>query len=275
MSDFELDYNISFDSWFEIIEGHEVVNIKRLASAFDKTEDDCIKTLIRNRELFKGDHFEFSGIMSVNSQTGANQKRSRGRPRKEHYLTRNGCLMFVSQLEYQSYEEGTRKFIVAFKRWLTATAGKVLDGQLAPADSGKYIWSEERNTAKSNHKLCMSYVKQFEVPKYPGVNPREIYKRESRAINEDVAGTHISQLSDKMNASGLHAKNEAYVADMALIEAGVDFGTRHPIIKSVLDASYPGRCLCNYLLTDSEKARVKKNLPESQKGLADFTAVVV
>ena len=264
----------NFDSWFEWINGKYLVNVKRLAKEFGKTEDDCIKILTRNPELFKGEHFEFTPKMSVNSESALNQKRKSGRPQKDHYLTRDGCLAFVNRLDYNRYDADISNFIIRFQKWLIKTAADVIDGKVFQTYVRPVLWNKEREESKSNHKICMAYVKTYEVPRGHWINPREPYQRESREINVDVAGVHIRGLSDKLSASGLRIKNDAYITDMALMEAGIEFEPRHQIVKNVLDTTYQIRHIEDMLLTTTEQARIRKQIPECQTGISDFMAVV-
>lgn len=274
MSDLPAVNSVVFSSWFETREGKELVNIKRLAKAFGKEEKHYIEIISNASEIFKGEHFEFSRVRREKSVRSQNQKITRGRPQKDHYLTRDGCLAFLNRLDYNRYDPEIGSFIIAFQKWLISTAGKVLDGKLVTAESIPLNYHEERAGTKNNHKLLMRTLKNREIPKFIGrINPRKIYQRESSAINEDVAGVHIHGLSDKMNPTGLHIKNDAYVADIALIEAGIECQPRHNVVKKVLDASYPSRSLPDMLLTSEEKARISRKCPESQSGLSDFTAV--
>lgn len=263
-----------FKSWFETIDGKELVNVKRLAEAFGKTEDDSIKLITRTHELFIGDHFEFTGVVSVKSECAPIAKPRRGRPQKDHYLTRNGCLMFVSQLEYQSYSDETKEFIVSFKRWLTQTAGRVMDGKLiSPPNMDKLSYTDARRSVSDGHKELMQAVKEHEAPNFPG-NSRYPYQRECIAINEDVAGVHVKGINDQLNTDGLRIKNYACVADIALIEGGVDFTARHPVVKKVLNRYFPTRSLPEMTMTPEEKARLARKCPETQKSIGEYTAVV-
>ena len=269
---------INFDSWFEVIEGKRLVNIQKLANAFEKTEKDCIEIIRNGLELFEGDHFEFSGLMPEKSHTYhtfQNQKRSRGRPQKHHYLTRNGCLMFVSQLEYQAYEEGVRKFIIAFKRWLTKTGGDVLDGKLVRTEK-TLSYHEERLNAATHHKHLSALLTQKIIPILPkSINPRTVYQQESRMLNEVSIGEHIHRSNDKLNQTGLHAKNTAYTSDITLLEAGItNHSFRRDTVQHVVDRLYPDRNKNDMLLTDQEKARLVRKCPDSQRGISDFLAVV-
>jgi hypothetical protein len=265
---------VKFDSWFERVDDKDLVNIKRLAEAFNKLEDDCIKIVTRSPKLFKGEHFEFTGKMSVKSDNAQNPKPTRGRPQKDHYLTRDGCLVFLNRLDYNRYDPDISEFIIRFQKWLIKTASDVLDGNLIHSHVKPLIWSQEREESKSNHKICMIYVKTYEVPKGHWTNSREPYQRESREINVDVVGVHIKGLSDKLSASGLRIKNDAYITDMALMEAGIEFENRHQIVKNVLDTTYQTRHIEDLLLTTTEQARIRKQIPECQTGIYDFMAVV-
>jgi len=262
MSDFITVNSTVFNSWFETIQGKELVNIKRLAEAFDKEEKHCIEIVTENTKIFIGEHFEFS-----RQKTG-----KRGRPEKDHYLTRDGCLAFLNRLDYNRYDPVISNFIIEFQKWIVSTAGKVIDGKLTPAQNLKLNYTEERVAASDNHKLLMASVKKYEAPKYPSKSHLP-YQRESRAINEDVAGVHIKGLNDKLNSVGLRIKNEAYVADRALMEVGIPFETRHPVVRRVLDSSYPRRELTDMLMSTEQRARISNKCPESQRGISDFCAV--
>jgi hypothetical protein len=134
MSDFLTVNNTVFNTWFEIVNGKELVNLKRLAEAFGKSNKDCIEILTKSQELFKGTHFEFSGMIPQNSQNPLNGKHAGGRPQKDHYLTRDGCLAFINLLDYNRYDPDVSRFIIEFQKWLIKTAGERIDGKLISSE---------------------------------------------------------------------------------------------------------------------------------------------
>lgn len=272
MSDFITVNSTVFDSWFETIEGKDLVNIKRLAQAFDKTEDHCIEIVLKSRDLFKEEHFEFTRQNRVNSDSAPIEKRKRGRPQKDHYLTRDGCLAFLNRLDYNRYDPVISNFIIEFQKWIVRTAGQVIDKKLVPVATSQLNYIEERIGASDRHNLLMAAVKQFEAPKYPNKS-REPYQRESRAVNIDVTGVHIHDTNNLLNSVGLHIKNEAYDARRVLIFAGVDYEHRNVVVRQYLDATYPNREIEDMLLTVEQKARISRKCPASQRGIGDFTAV--
>ena len=152
-----------FASWFETRGGKELINIKVLATAFDKSEHSCIKIVTKNVALFIGDHFEFTSLMDVNSKNALNPKIGVGRHRKDHYLTRNGCLMFIAQLDYNRYENERKDLIVLFKRWLVTTAGDVIDGKSASENlffDPANLKNKPKEIAKDNNLRRTLFVKK-------------------------------------------------------------------------------------------------------------------
>jgi len=61
---------------------------------------------------------------------------------------------------------------------------------------------------------------------------------------------------------------------LGIMRVGIDFETRHAVIKDMLDEQYPGRIEMDIFLTTEERARISRKCPESQKGISDFVAVV-
>ena len=189
-------------------------------------------------------------------------------------LTGEGVLIYTARLGIGSIPEDRQNLVIRTVQFMAQSAMNVIQQELIQSHVKPLIWSKERKETKSNHKLCMGYVKAFEVPKGQWKNPHEPYQRESREINVDVAGVHIRGLSDKLSASGLRIKNDAYITDMALMEAGIEFEPRHQIVKNVLDTTYQIRHIEDMLLTTTEQARIRKQIPECQTGISDFMAVV-
>jgi hypothetical protein len=189
-------------------------------------------------------------------------------------LTGEGVLIFTARLGIERLSEDRQDKIIRTVQFMAKSAMDVIEGRVVPAIDIK-SWREERVGNRENHKLTMSYVKRYEVPKIkPGENPFDLFPKESRAINEDAIGVHINGASDKLNAIGLHMKNDAHVQDRALMRVGIDFETRHAVIKDMLDEQYPGRIEMDIFLTTEERARISRKCPESQKGISDFVAVV-
>ncbi|MBN1166286.1 MAG: hypothetical protein JXA44_04055 [Methanospirillaceae archaeon] len=188
-------------------------------------------------------------------------------------LNRDGVIGILMKLDYQRIKDPERRErIISFQKWAKHTLGKALFSS-SVKHSNPAIWKRERAEIKSTEKLCMEYVKRYEVPKQVWRNPRDPYQRENREVNVDTIGVHIRGLSDKLNEDGLQIKNEAYLIDMSLMEAGIDFDPRHQIIRNTLQLTHGIRCPETLLLTVTEQERLKKQLPASQTGIFDFVAV--
>ena len=188
-------------------------------------------------------------------------------------LTGEGVLIYTARLGIGKIPEDRQNKIIRIVQFMAKSAMGVIEGTLKPVIDVK-SWKEERLGNSVNHKLTMSYVQRYEVPKAKkGTNTREFFPREARAINEDVIGIHIKNASDHLNAVGLHIKNDAHVQDRALMRVGVDFETRHELIKEMLDEAYPGRVELDVFLTSEQKARIERKCPESQAGISDFMVV--
>jgi hypothetical protein len=189
-------------------------------------------------------------------------------------LTGEGVLIYTARLGIGSIPEDRQNLVIRTVQFMAQSAMDVIQRNQVPHYVRPVLWNKERVETKSNEKLCMEYVKKYEVPKQVWRNPRDPYQRENREVNVDTIGVHIHGLSDKLNENGLQIKNEAYVIDMALMEAGVDFEPRHQIVKNTLNITHQHRCPENLLLTVTEQERLKKQLPASQTGISDFMAVV-
>lgn len=241
-------------------DGKKLYPVFAVGNKFGYSEKNALEAFRTNLKFLKGNHYSpkirrYQRAVSVPCLTG------------------EGVLIYSSRLGIERLPEDRQDKIIRTVQFMAKAAMGVLDGSLVPRFDIS-IWKEERLANSINHRLTMGYVKKYEVPKSPpGSNPHDLYPRESRAINEDALGIHIKGASDKLNVVGLHIKNDAHVADRALMEAGIEFETRHKIVRSVLDNSYPNRTIEDLLLTTEEKARITRKCPASQRGISDFTAV--
>ena len=195
--------NDDFSSWFEIKDGKQLMSIKVLAQAFHKTEKNCVKILFRNKELFIGDHLEFASMTETNLKNKLNSKLRAGRNRKDHYLTRNGCLMFISQLDYTRYDDERKDLIVLFKRWLVTTAGDVIDGNAVSTNlffDPANLKNEPKEIAKDNNLRRILFIKKVREAHPSGPNT---FRRLNELAHNDQ---RLIEGSDTPFQQGWHKK---------------------------------------------------------------------
>ena len=241
-------------------DGERLYPVPRVGEMYGYSRDESLQAFQRNKKFLKGNHYsvklkEYERAVFVPCLTG------------------EGVLIYTARLGIGKIPEDRQNKIIRTVQFMAKSAMGVIEGTLKPVIDVK-SWKEERLGNSVNHKLTMSYVQRYEVPKAKkGTNTHDLFPREARAINEDAIGVHIKNASDHLNAVGLHIKNDAHVQDRALMRVGVDFETRHELIKDMLDEAYPGRVELDIFLTGEQKARIERKCPESQKGISDFVAV--
>jgi len=241
-------------------EGKRLYPVYAIGAMYGYSEKNALEVFRTNSKFLEGNHYSlkirrFKNMVSV------------------PFLTGEGVLIYTARLGIGRIPEDRQNKIIRIVQFMAKSAMGVIDGTLKPVIDIK-SWREERRGNSINHKLTMSYVQRYEVPKVKkGTNIRELYQREAAAINEDTIGVHIKGASDKLNAVGLHIKNDAHVQDRALMRVGIDFETRHELIKEMLDEAYPGRIEMDIFLTSEQKARIDRKCPDSQRGICDFMAV--
>lgn len=249
------------DITFVIYKGKKLYPVQKVGEMYGYNQHDSLQAFNSNLKFLDGNHYRL-------------KLRLYERAVSVPCLTGEGILIYTARLGIGRIPEDRQNKIIRTVQFMAKSAMDVIEGRVVPAIDIK-SWREERLGNRENHKLTMSYVKRYEVPKIkPGENPFDLFPKESRAINEDAIGVHINGASDKLNAIGLHMKNDAHVQDRALMRVGIDFETRHAVIKDMLDEQYPGRIEMDIFLTAEERARISRKCPESQKGISDFVAVV-
>lgn len=241
-------------------DGKRLYPVPKVGEMYGYNQHDSLQAFQSNRKFLEGNYYRL-------------KLRLYERAVFVPCLTGEGALIYTARLGIGKIPEDRQNKIIRTVQFMAKSAMGVIEGTLKPVIDVK-SWKEERLGNSVNHKLTMSYVQRYEVPKAKkGTNTREFFPREARAINEDAIGIHIKNASDHLNAVGLHIKNDAHVQDRALMRVGVDFETRHELIKEMLDEAYPGRVELDVFLTSEQKARIERKCPESQAGISDFMVV--
>lgn len=240
-------------------EGMKLYPVYSVGKIYGYNKKSADQVFERNKDFLEGNYF----ILTV---------KTNGRKTSVACLTTEGIWIYTSRLSVREIPPDRQKKIIKVIQFMARTAQGVVDGKLVPTKQVTINYLEERAIAKDGHNLLMAAVKRFESPKFQ-LNSQEPYQRESRAVNIDTMGIHIKGSNDKLNAVGLHIKNEAYNARRVLLHAGIDYEHRCIAVREFLDASYPNRDITDMLLTVEEKARISRKCPASQRGIGDFTAV--
>lgn len=265
---------VDFDSWFEDVFGKQLVNVITIGKFFGKSKEDCVASIRRNIKLYKGQFFEYE-FQKPQLSDSQPEKINRGRKPKSYYLTRDGCLTFADNLNYNEYDGDREKFIVSFKRAIIKTAGKVIDGELVQVDTPPVIEKikEKRHEGTHLNKQVARCVKDWLMPDYArkGLNPHDAFPDEHRAINTIVNGEHEKDLKNKLNSDGLDVHNTAKTSEISLIEAGiVENERRWTITRRVIDNLYPMRNERCLKLNEKELMLIKRGCNENQTSLFNF-----
>lgn len=159
-------------------EGERLYPVPKVGEMYGYSRDESLQAFQRNKKFLKGNHYsvklkEYERAVFVPCLTG------------------EGVLIYTARLGIGKIPEDRQNKIIRTVQFMAKSAMGVIEGTLKPVIDVK-SWKEERLGNSVNHKLTMSYVQRYEVPKAKkGTNKREFFPREARAINEDAIGIHI------------------------------------------------------------------------------------
>jgi hypothetical protein len=179
---------------FKIINGIECINLIHICHYFDMGElKHTLQRIRRNKDLFEGLYFE---IKVHNDDASL---------RSEHYLSRDGVLMYISKISYKRHEGEKKDLILTLQRWLITTGGEVLDGKYIK-EQDTLDWNTTRKKQIQGHHIMTNEITEHRIPLLSDPAKADfIYISYAKMIHRTVFGYHENGMRDTASTDEIMA----------------------------------------------------------------------
>lgn len=228
-----------------------------LALMFDKEFKHASELITKNKELFEGMVIKLEKDDKMKSGRLA---RLEPRSKTLTCLDLSGVLQWISLLEYSSYDDERKSYIIGMKRWLVTNGKKVLFANMQDYKN-TIEWKEQRQICKQTNKMLNATLKEKILPLHSEGNSRWIFSNEAIMINKHVFGYHEKGMRDNVPLDRLFVLESSEVADHTLCHVGIiDFKERERILGELQES----------FETYNPQERIKK-LRGNQTSILDYS----